>query len=178
MPSPIPCSPVIREWLWKKTEIEKKSITKAKRRWKKTAGTPITFTIHVFILRKQVSGPSLKCFWILRCYSSKCLLSSFLFRGDLKNTKLGNKKKTWNLKYRTYKYYFNGKKNLYSYKLNYKILNIANEVTKAPRKAKKVDSILRKVSFFVVPEVPLFLSAKFLINRFLIKHGNPDNILW
>ena len=24
MPSPFPCSPVIREWLWKKTKIEKK----------------------------------------------------------------------------------------------------------------------------------------------------------
>ena len=23
MPSPFPCSPVIREWLWKKTQIEK-----------------------------------------------------------------------------------------------------------------------------------------------------------
>ena len=30
MPSPFPCSPVIREWSWKKTQIEKKK----KKNWK------------------------------------------------------------------------------------------------------------------------------------------------
>ena len=30
MPFPFPCSPVIREWLWKKTQIEKKKKNKNK----------------------------------------------------------------------------------------------------------------------------------------------------
>ena len=32
MSSPFPCSPVIREWLWKKTEIEKKKQKKKKKK--------------------------------------------------------------------------------------------------------------------------------------------------
>ena len=31
MPSPFLCSPVIREWLWKKTELEKKTQQKNKK---------------------------------------------------------------------------------------------------------------------------------------------------
>ena len=33
-PPPFPCSPVIREWLWKKTQTEKKKINEIGR-WKK-----------------------------------------------------------------------------------------------------------------------------------------------
>ena len=43
MPSPFPCSPVIREWSWKKTQIEKKQ--KKNRSWHKNPKTDMSVDV-------------------------------------------------------------------------------------------------------------------------------------
>ena len=48
MPSLFPCSPVIREWLWKKTQVEKK-----KKMWH---GQPLTWILLFFLKTWVIIG--------------------------------------------------------------------------------------------------------------------------
>ena len=57
IPSPLPCSPVIREWLWKKAPIEKKKLYESPRRyyrWK--------------VLNNYFPFPSFPCFSVWKTF--------------------------------------------------------------------------------------------------------------